>query len=99
MDSAPTPSDREGIEMATEIGLRSGDIAELPPMSALTREQRALADRVCEQARTLDLRVRALARAVWSGIASRADGAAVYAWLVELDLADQVDAAFGLGAA
>jgi hypothetical protein len=66
-------------------------------VGVLSREQRALADRVCEQARTLDLRVRALAAAVWSETATRVDGAAVYAWLVEFDLADQVDAVFGVG--
>jgi hypothetical protein len=84
--------------MAGEIRQVSGGRAETAP-GVLSRDQRVAADRVCEQARTLDLRVRALARAVWSGQTSRADGAAVYGWLVELDLADRVDSVLGLGGA
>jgi hypothetical protein len=54
---------------------------------------------VCREARTFDLRIRALARVVWLGGASRGDAAAVYRWFVELDIADRVDSALGLGGA
>jgi hypothetical protein len=84
--------------MAGEVELVEFGRAETPP-GVLTRDQRVVADRLCQQARTLDLRVRALAKAVWSGQTSRADGAAVYGWLVELDLADRDDSAVGLGGA
>jgi hypothetical protein len=65
--------------------------------SRLTDSQRVLADRVCLHARTLDLRVRELARAVWTGAATGTDGRAVYGWLVELDLSDQLAGVVILG--
>jgi hypothetical protein len=41
--------------------------------------------------RTLDWRVRELARAVWTDAVTREDGSAVYGWLVvELNLPDQL---------
>jgi hypothetical protein len=61
-----------------------------PGGSLLTPAQRTLATAVCKHARSLDLRVRELARAVWTGTATREDGSAVYGWLVELDLSDQL---------
>jgi hypothetical protein len=80
--------------MAGEIGLVPGDRSETL-VGVLTRDQRVLADSVCEQARTFDLRVRAVARAVWSGTVSRVDGSAVYGWLVLLDMAEQLDGVRG----
>jgi hypothetical protein len=56
----------------------------------LTQRQRLVADTVCEHARTLVERVRILARLVWTDTVTRADGLAVYGWLVELDLSDQL---------
>jgi hypothetical protein len=58
---------------------------------ALTQVQRALADNVCTRVRSMDLRVRALARAVWTGEVTREDGQAVYGWLVLLGVAEQLD--------
>jgi hypothetical protein len=66
-------------------------------MAGLTKAQRTLADGACARARTLVLRIRALAQAVWSGKATQADGAAVYSWFVELDLSDQLAGVAGLG--
>jgi hypothetical protein len=82
--------------MAGGIGLRPDDAGTMAPVGTLSREQRVLAHAVCEQYRRLDLRIQALAHAVWSGKVTRVDGAAVYAWLVALDLADQVNAVFRL---
>jgi hypothetical protein len=62
----------------------------IPDGSRLSPPQRTLADRVCAHARTLDLRVQALARALWAGDGSQGDGRAGYGWLVELDLSDQL---------
>jgi hypothetical protein len=85
--------------MAGEGGLQPGDTTVSAPGSWLTQGQRALARGVCREARTFDGRIRELAKVVWLGGASAQDAAAVYTWLVELDLANRVDCALFAGAA
>jgi hypothetical protein len=64
----------------------------------LKRDQPALAHRVCDHTRSLDLRIPAHNRPVRVGTATCADDRAVYGWLVEADLSGQL-AGLAAGAA